>query len=59
VASLEAPLFPEDAPFATFDERLGSFDVMKLPQICRNASARSGPTVFAAGPKSVRLGLSA
>lgn len=32
---------------------LGLFVVMKLPQICLNASAMSGPTFAGVGPKSV------
>lgn len=41
-----------DAPTATLEEMLGLFVVMKLPQICLNARARSGPMFAAAGPKS-------
>lgn len=43
-----------DAPTATFCEMLGLFVVIKLPQICWNASSRSGPILAAGGPKSVR-----
>ncbi len=54
LASFAEAAFPEDAPFATLEEMLGLFVVMKLPQICRKASARSGPILAAAGPKSLR-----
>lgn len=42
-----------DAPIAMLDGMLGLLVVIKLPQICLNASARSGPTLDGAGPKSV------
>lgn len=52
LASLDDDEEFDDAPFATVDEMLGLFVVMKFPQICLNARAMSGPTLDAAGPKS-------
>jgi hypothetical protein len=43
----------EDTPLAMDDEMLGSLFVMKLPQIWRNARAKSGLMFGVAGPKSV------
>ena len=48
----EDEVFAADAPIAALDEMLGLFVMMKFPQIWRNARARSGPILGAAGPKS-------
>jgi hypothetical protein len=52
LAAVEDDEFAAEAPAATFDGILGLFLVTKLPQIWRNAKARSGPMFGAAGPKS-------